>query len=63
MELDPITKMMVAAKVQLILQKAKQERKPECYHAVCMYSCDACSNCKYDLDCHDNWLEYMRSKT
>ena len=62
MELTPVEKIMAAAKVQLILQRAKQEKKPECYHAVCMYSSDACSNCKYDLDCHNKWLEYMLKK-
>lgn len=39
-----------------------QKDKPECYHAVCMYSCDACSNCKHDMDCYNHWLEYMLKK-
>ena len=33
--------------------------KPECYHAVCMCSADACSGCEYDMDCYRHWLEYM----
>ena len=33
--------------------------KPECYHAVCMYSCDACSSCKYDMDCYQKFMDYL----
>ncbi len=33
--------------------------KPECYYAVCMYSCDVCSNCKHDLDCYKHFLNFM----
>ena len=39
-----------------------EECKPECYHAVCMWSADGCCNCKYDMDCYEHWLEYMRRK-
>ena len=44
------------------LTASTQRDKPECYHAVCMYSCDACSNCKHDMDCYNHWLEYMLKK-
>lgn len=33
--------------------------KPECYHAVCMYSADGCCKCPHDMDCYEHWLEYM----
>lgn len=63
MELTPLEKMMAAAKVQLILHRAIQEKKPECYHAICMWSADSCCKCKYDMDCYHKWLEHMSSKT
>jgi hypothetical protein len=30
-----------------------------CYHAVCQYSADGCSGCKYEVDCYDHFLKYM----
>jgi hypothetical protein len=39
-----------------------QRDKPECYHAVCMWSADSCSKCKYDMDCYHKWLEHMLKK-
>ena len=36
-----------------------QKDKPECYHAVCMYSCDARSSYKYDMDCYEHFLNFM----
>lgn len=31
----------------------------ECYHAVCQYSSDECSGCKYEMDCYNHFLNYM----
>ena len=31
----------------------------ECYHAVCQYSSDGCSGCKYEMDCYNRFLNYM----
>lgn len=32
----------------------------ECYHVVCQYSSDACSGCKYEMDCYNYFLNYMK---
>ena len=36
------------------------KKKPECYHATCMWSADSCCKCEYDMDCYHKWLEHMR---
>ena len=59
MELTPVEKMMSAAKVQLILQKAKQEEKPQCYHVISQYSANSCSKCEHSGDCHLHFLTHM----
>lgn len=35
-------------------------REYECYHAVCQYSADGCSGCKYEMDCYNHFLNYMK---
>lgn len=29
--------------------------KPECYHAPCQWSADACAGCPYDMDCYERF--------
>lgn len=36
--------------------------KPECYHVACMYSSDGCCNCKYEFECYEHFLNYMRKE-
>ena len=40
-------------------QCKEKNKKPECYHAVCQYSSDACSDCEYSGDCHLHFLTFM----
>lgn len=68
MELDPITKMMVVAKQQILLYKATHEKKPAicqwCFEepalegkAVCQACIDAANKKEDDEFDLDKWLE------
>lgn len=37
--------------------KTQQSNKPECYHAACQYSDDACDGCEYEMDCYEHFLK------
>lgn len=39
-----------------------KEIKPECYHAVIQYGSDGCAGCKYEFECYENFLKYLRRK-
>lgn len=52
MELDPLTKMMVAAKQQLLLYKATHEPKPQCELVrTNSVAASCCNGCVYEVRC------------
>ena len=31
-----------------------------CYHSAIQYSADACDGCKYEMDCYNHFLKWMK---